>query len=398
MHAVQLILFHIPLEALTLSMDKALRIVAASVLTIIGVAIIAAIGSHASSNDYVEYWSAGQLFVHGANPYSGPAILALEKAQGFTPDSPLIMLNPPWALFMVAPLGFCAPRVGLILWVLIAAGAVLASLVVMKVPPDRRIIAFLFTPVLATFSMQQSSPLLLLGFALFLRFHRKHPFVAGASLFLLTIKPHLFLVFWLVLLADCLYRRRFSILAGLAAAMTCASGLATLVVPHVWQDYLALVRGSALAQNYFPTLPSLFRMMIDVRQPWLTLVPSFVAIVWGLAYYWVKRALWDWSRHGMPVMLVAILTSPYGWISDQVVILPSLATTLESSPRKYSMELLTAINVAALLAFCLRSQACAWLPLAWLAWYLFASRTITKNNLPGSGAEPEHREALVPSS
>src|SRR5271170_6954335 len=169
-------------------MMKALRILAAVTLTLVGVAVIASISRRASSNDYIEYWSSGQLFVHGANPYASAAILALEKSHGFTPDSPLIMLNPPWALFIVAPLGFCNPLIGLVLWIIIAAGCVLASLALLGVPPRHRTIAFLFTPVLATFSMQQSSPFLLLGFSLFLYFYRSRPFLAGASLLLMAIK------------------------------------------------------------------------------------------------------------------------------------------------------------------------------------------------------------------
>src|SRR5277367_2861222 len=317
-------------------MMKTLRILAAMTITLIGIAVIASIGRHASSNDYVEYWSAGKLFVHGANPYAGSAILALEKSQGFSPDSPLIMLNPPWALFMVAPLGFCPPFIGLILWILIAAGCVLASLMLLGIPSRHRTVAFLFTPVLATFSMQQSSPFLLLGFSLFLRFHRSRPFLAGASLLLMAIKPHLFLVFWTVLLADCVYRRSFMILAGMTASLAGSSALATLVVPHVWQDYLALMRGSSLDKDFFPTLPTMFRVLIDVRLAWLALVPSVLAIVWGLAYYWSRRSVWNWSRNGMPVMLATVLTSPYGWISDQVVLLPAVASALLSSPRRYS--------------------------------------------------------------
>ena len=356
-------------------MRKVLRAIAGLLITLVGIAVLVIIGRHVSSNDYVEYWSSGQLLVHGANPYAGPSILALEKSQGFSAGSPLIMLNPPWSLFMVAPLGFCSPLIGLILWIAIAAGCVLASLVVLGIPPKHRTIAFLFTPVLATFSMQQSSPLMLLGFALFLRFHRSRPFLAGASLLLMAIKPHLFLVFWMVLLADCVYRRSVRILAGFASSLACSSLFSTLLVPHVWQDYFALMRGSGLDKDYFPTLPTMVRVLIDVRLAWLALIPSVLAIIWGVAYYWSKRSCWDWGRNGRSVMLVTVLTSPYGWLSDQIVLLPAVTSTLESSPRRFSMEILTAINFAALFAFCMRSQLCMWIPLAWFVWYLYAART-----------------------
>jgi hypothetical protein len=188
----------------------------------------------------------------------------------------------------------------------------------------------------------------------------------------MTLKPHLFLVFWLILLADCLYKRRFAVLGGLSVALVVSSAFSTFLVPHVWQDYYHLLSSSALDHNYFPTLPTLFRMVIDVKLVWLALVPSCAAILWGLAYYWRNRKIWDWRRGGILVMLVAVVTSPYGWASDQVVFLPAVATALMLTHRRLSMEILTAINGIALLAFVMRLQLAVWIPLAWLAWYLYA--------------------------
>ena len=358
-------------------MAKALRAVAAALITLVGVGVIAWIGSRATSNDYIEYWSSSKLFLAGANPYSVESVLALEKAHGFLLDSPLVMLNPPWSLFVVAPLGLFPALVGLCLWIVAEAGCVAASVLLLDVPRQYRTLAFLFTPVIACFSMEQSSPFLLLGFSLFLRFYWSRPFIAGASLLLMTLKPHLFLAFWVILLADCLFRRRFAVLLGLATALAGASAFSTIMVPHVWMDYYRLLHGAALDQNYFPTLPTLLRMAINVKLAWIALIPSCVAIVWGFAYYWRNRTHWDWRREGMAVMLVTVVTSPYSWASDQVVFLPALARTLESRYRyqRHSMELLTAINCVALVAFVLRLQLAAWIPLAWLGYYLYAVRS-----------------------
>jgi hypothetical protein len=365
------------------------------VITIIGVTIIAAISSRASSNDYIEYWSAGKLFLHGDNPYSSPMTLALEKSRGFIPNDPLIMLNPPWAMLVVAPLGLLPAFPGLVLWILVNAGCIVASIFLLEVPPKYRILAFVFAPVIATFSMEQISPFLLLGFSLFLRLNRKRPFLAGASLALMTIKPHLFLVFWAILMADCIYRRSFVMLAGLASVLVSASALVTARVPHIWQDYLSLIRGSALDRNFYPTLPSLFRVLINVKLSWLSLVPSCVAVIWGLVYYWRKRTSWDWKSQGMPVMLVTILTSPYGWISDQVVLLPAIASGVSSSRRRFSMEILTCVNFAALFVITINSRLSIWMPVAWLAWYLYAAQTGENRNSGGRDIANASREAPV---
>jgi hypothetical protein len=297
------------------------------------------------------------------------------------------MLNPPWALFLVVPLGLVPALPGLFLWIIAGAGSIVLSLLLLDVSPKYRGLAFLFAPVIATFTMQQSSPFLLLGFSLFLRFHRSRPFLAGASLLLLAIKPHLFLVFWAVLLVDCIYRRSFIILAGLASALAFSSGISMLAVPNVWQDYLALIRGSALDQNYFPTLPTLFRVLIDVKMAWLALVPASAAVIWGVAYYSVKRQCWEWRQAGMLIMLVTVMTSPYGWVADQVVLLPVVTSALMSPHRKFSTEILFVLNFTALLAISVHSRASIWMPVAWFLWYLYAVRQEGETNLNGKDAE-----------
>jgi hypothetical protein len=371
-------------------MGKAFRILVIVLLTIIPIAVITAMGSHTNSNDFIEYWASGQLFLHGANPYSAPDILAIEKSRGFTPNDPLIMLNPPWSLPMVAPLGFLPAIPALVLWIVACAGALVISLALLEVPTQLRMVAFLFAPVLGTFMMQQSSPFLLLGLALFLRFHQTRPFLAGASLTLMAIKPHLFLIFWVVLLADCLYRRRFAILLGFAVSLVCVSALVTLRIPHVWQDYLALVRNSTLDQNFYPTLPTVLRAVINVNMVWIATVPSCLAIVWAIVYYWRKRAAWNWNRDAMPVLLITVLTSPYSWISDQVVLIPPVASVLgspnSSKRRKFSSALLIAINFIALAWLNVSFRTLVWFPLALALWYWYADQPGVNS---GSRKQPE---------
>jgi hypothetical protein len=358
------------------SMAKVSRMLAAVTTTLIGVAVLTAFGSRTNANDFVEYWSAGKLFVHGANPYSGPLILALEKSRGFTPDAPLIMLNPPWVLPLVAPLGSLPFLAALVLWIVAGAGSILASLALLEIPANNRTLAFLFAPVLGCFAMEQSSPFLLLGFSLFLRFHRSRPFLAGSALVLMAIKPHLFMIFWVILFVESVYRRRFTILVGFATSLVGVSALVTMVRLSVWQDYFGVIRESTLDQNSYPTLPSLLRALINANLTWIATIPLCLAIAWGIAYYWRRRSSWDWRREGMLIMMVVVLTSPYCWIADEVVLLPSVASALTSSPRRFSLEILTVINFAGLVGVCVTIRSLAWLPLALFLWYLYAARAV----------------------
>jgi hypothetical protein len=369
-------------------MQKALRFLAIVILTFIPLAVIAYFGNNTNQNDFVEYWSAGKLFDARANPYSGPMILAIEKSRGFSPGDPLIMLNPPWIMPLVAPLGLLPAFGALVFWICVCAGCLAASVVLLGLPEKNRGLTFLFAPVLGSFMMEQSSPFLLLGLSLFLRFQRTRPFLAGASLLLMALKPHLFLVFWVALAGDCLYRRRFAIMAGFAASTICVSGLVMLMVPRIWLDYLDVVRTSSMDRNAYPTLPSVLRAAINVNLVWIALVPSCLALVWGAVYYWRRRQVWDWQRDGMPVLLVSVLTSPYSWVSDEVVLLPPVAYALSASPRRFSMEILMVVNFAALIWLNVSFRSMVWLPLALALWFAYATfqgeqkrvtETVTRN-------------------
>lgn len=289
------------------------------------------------------------------------------------------MLNPPWALFLAAPLGFGSVRAALFLWTLLCVGCLYLSAQLLDVPFKERAFAYVFAPAVAAIFMGQSSPFLLLGFSLFLYLHKSHPFLAGTSLLLMAIKPHLFLVFWALLLVDCLYRRRFLILAGGAFALAAGTGFAMCFDPRICRHYLAMLRESTLRSQSYPTLSMLFRTLIDVRAFWLLFVPSAAAILWGVWYYARWRQAWDWKIHGMLVMLVTILTSPYSWLTDEAVLLPAILFTLaDPEKRKYSLWILLGINTVVLFIALgeqasLTSHAYMWTPLTWLAWFLYAT-------------------------
>ena len=51
------------------------------------------------NRDFIEYWSAFQLFRSGANPYDASLIKQLETQHGLPASSdPILFWNPPWLL------------------------------------------------------------------------------------------------------------------------------------------------------------------------------------------------------------------------------------------------------------------------------------------------------------
>ena len=370
-----------PLDSPKPSQKRAMKILstfAALSIALLGILIFAGT-SHPAAKDFIEYWTSGKLLIHRVDPYSAAAVFTIEASHGYLSKAPLIMLNPPWALFLTAPLGLVGIFTGMFLWTVAAVGCIVTFIRLLNVPSKNSIFAFFFAPVLACLCSGQSSPFLLLGFCFFLRFHEDRPFLAGASLLLMAIKPHLFLVFWAVLLADCIYRRSFSILAGLASALAAGTAFSMCFDPHIWQHYFAMLHATTIARGYLPTMSMLFRVLIDARAIWLLFIPSALAILWGLWYYARSRREWNWRTHGMLLMLVTIMASPYGFFTDEIVLLPAIAFAFDvTARRKLSAAILLVINtIALILVFVVQAQlssrAYMWTPLAWFAWFLYAT-------------------------
>src|ERR1700723_2426044 len=233
-----------------LTKKKVVHALAASAIVLAGILIISMAGNRAG-RDFISYWSAGKMLIHRANPYSIAHVLALENANGYSGSSPLTMLNPPWALFLTVPLGFGSPATGLFLWTLATAGCIVAFIRLMKLLVEDRMFAFLFAPAVAVFRLSQSSPFLLLGFSLFLFFYRRRPFLAGASLLFMAIKPHLFLVFWVGLAVDCIAQRSLLLFSGLLSALVAATAHRMCFAADIWQHSPPMLRGS-LFWDKFP--------------------------------------------------------------------------------------------------------------------------------------------------
>src|SRR5262245_2694716 len=55
------------------------------------------------TDDFIEYWTAGQLLRAGENPYDFKRLHELQLQLGSPHDFPIIMWNPPWLLVWIYP-------------------------------------------------------------------------------------------------------------------------------------------------------------------------------------------------------------------------------------------------------------------------------------------------------
>jgi hypothetical protein len=373
------------------------RVLAAFLLVVVGAGLFVLIvrSNNAGQRDFITYWAAGHQLVHRANPYDGAAIQALEHSAGCNLSFPLIMRNPPEALFLALPLGLVSPNTGLVLWMVALLASLVASirmLWTMHGRPDDRLhlLGYCFAPVMECLMAGQFGLFLLLGVVLFLYFHKSRPFLAGAALLLCATKPHLFLPFGIVLILWIVVKKQYRILAGFCVALLASCALAFCFDPYAWSHYSQMMHTSGIMGEIVPTLSEFFRLIIDRNAIWLQFLPQAAGCFWALWFFWTRRTRWSWMDQGLLLLLVSVMCSPYALLTDEALLLPAVLTGIYRADRsgRSLLPFGCIAGVAMIEVFVkipMTSAYYLWTTPAWLAWYLYA--TSGKNTAHSGAAE-----------
>lgn len=371
--------------------------VAAALIIAFGACLIAAIqfatqtDAKTTQRDYIQYWVIGQRLIHGADPYDIAGITQLEQTAGLGGNQPRISLSPPAVLFPMLPLGLVSPKTGYILWWLLIMGCLSVALWLLwrlNGRPDSRIhlFGYAFAPAIVCLISGQLSIFLLLGIVLFLTLLRRRPALAGAALLPCMLKPHLFLVFALVLLVWIVARRAWRVLSGFIAALAVSCAIPMLFDEHVWQQYFNMMTSIRIMQVFIPTFGMALRFLIDRNAVGLQFVPAVLGCAWGLWYFRAHRDDWDWMHHGLLLLLVSDICAPYGYFTDECILLPFiLAGLYHSTKPQRSILVLAVINLAALVEVFadvnIISPWYLWSAPAWFIWYSYSTRKRTATSV-----------------
>jgi Glycosyltransferase family 87 len=287
-------------------------------------------------NDFIEYWSAVTLLIQGANPYSPQDLLISQQALGWSKSVPLVMWNPPWTLTFLLPFGLVGFEIAQFAWFLVHSliifhGARLLWQVYGGEAPKVRIAwlsAVTFAPSYFVFLLGQIGPLVLLGLVGFIYFTKRNAWgLAGVSLTLASIKPHLVLLLWLALLFDAIRKQRALLLAAFAGAGIISAGLPLLFNADIYTQYLRLFSSEHVIRPEEWATPSLgvaIGEILAIQSNCLRWLPSIVGAFW-FVWYWTRRAEhWDWSAELPLLLLVSVTTASFVWTYDHIILLPAV--------------------------------------------------------------------------
>jgi hypothetical protein len=333
-----------------------------------------------STRDFVVFWATGHQLINHSDPYDPTAMDRLERSAGLAAEyGVLYMRNPPWALPLVLPLGFMNEQLGALFWSLCLLACLMLSGRILRTiqgNPKNRIhwIAYSFAPSLICLFMGQTTLFALFGLVLFLRYHRTNPFGAGLALWLVSLKPHLFLPFCVVLLAWVFVSKTYKILAGSAVALATSGILTWLLDPLAWKGYWVMMHAPAVEREFIPCLSVALRLWVLPDSVWIQYVPAGLACVWALVYYWQRRRVWNWLQHGGVLILVSLVAAPYCWPYDQTVAMPALLQRAYATRSRLMLAILALAGfpiMAALMAnIKITTPFYLLIAPAWLAWYL----------------------------
>ena len=371
-----------------------------------------------ASRDSIQYWATGKLLLHRQNPYSVWGVEALESSAGYTSSRPLMYRCPPWALWLVVLPGLLPAYWAWVVWLAVLfASLFIANRLCWRIfgvggdPPLVFLITgYAFAPVVACLVAGQLGLVLLLGIMIFLAYENDQPFLAGAALIAPLAKPHMFALVWPVLALWALRHRKWMLLAGVTSGFAMAVAVALAFDFSVFGDYRAMLRQQAIQHEFIPSLSGMIRALVfHIAIPgaldrslllhrffWVQFVPLALGLAWTAWYYWKNRELWTWRSHGVAVLVVAVLTTPYAWMTDEVVLLPAIlqgVLWLQRAKLKLGSHLAILLFVCLdlLLLLIVKAQVPPstgiyfWSSLVWFSWYWFA-RSFTN----------KQRESIVP--
>lgn len=341
----------------------------------------------AGTRDFVEYWASAKQLVHRADPYNVIALTEIERSAGFPKEVPtIVMANPPSTLLLIYPLGFLGATAAQWVWLLLLLLSLVVSVRIIWNLHGRpknlvHVFAYSFVPVLSCILSGQITLFILLGLALFLKFHQSKPFLAGASLWLCMLKPHLFVPFGVVLILWAFRTRSYRVLTGVTASLIASTLAAMAINPNIWGQYMQMMKTARVDRLPIPCVSVIVRRFVPPHTGWIQCLPVGLGCVWAVWYFLKHRENWNWVERGSPLMLVSVLVAPYTWFMDQAILIPAvLHGVYVNRSRTLFCVLALASAVVEIGIFnedfsLLQSPFYIWTAPFWLLWYLLATRT-----------------------
>jgi hypothetical protein len=338
--------------------------------------------------DFVQYWTAARLVLGGQKPYD-PLLVDQVQQTLAVKEHPILMWNPPFILPLFLWTQLLPFRVAANVWLVMSLGLFAASLGLLcslhriaSPLRNRYLLAYCLTlyPLALQCQYGQISSLLLVSLCGFLFFLNKNKlFLAGLALSISFVKPHLLYLVYVLLFIEAIYTKNWRVWAGIGCGIAVLTSITVVLQPSIIISYLKAWQQSPVYWQT-PTVGSWLQYFTQTHTLFIRQLPTAIVGSVSLYFFIAKRPFFTSVTNSIALLLPwSLVTAPYGWVYDQMLLLPSVAYVLSIDKRTNAQRWRGAMLLGGNLLMALLSDG---IGQQWMIWYPVLVGAITLSIVP----------------
>ncbi len=294
--------------------------------------------------DFIQYYSAANLIQSSENPYD-ENLLYKEELKYRNYDEVIKMWNPPTVLPFIYFLPQLNYESALFLWSVLGFLTYYFAIYIfskeIKLDIEKKMYMLggliLFPPLLAMQLMAQISFIPLFGLVLFFYFYTKErKFLSGLFLGLTLIKPHLLYLLYLYIFFESFKIRNFYTIFGMIVTSIFFSLFVTLINSDLWFWYFEAMKNNPV--GYWKTTTVGSFLSVNLKSSFLWYFPTIFTSVIFTFFYFLRMKNIQFNKISKiqkysiisALTGVSLVTSPYGWLFDHILLIPCFLIILEN--------------------------------------------------------------------
>lgn len=266
-------------------------------------------------------------------------------------SSPKMMWNPPWLLAFMMPVLFFDFAVSAQAWIFanicfLFLGAYLLNKAWNFSYLSFALLVSFFPPIWNCIDLGQIGCLLFLGVCLLISsLQSGKSWKAGLGLVILSCKPHLFFLVYILYLVEFIKKRQLATLAWAAFFFVLANIIILIINPlafYYWLESLFIGKEDIYVKpvDWIGPFPLSAIRAIPMNETWLSIVRSLTFITPGVSailvfYLGIKNRLsLSIDNNFSLIVFLSFTLSPFGWLFDQAALLPSVLYSVRNCKKK----------------------------------------------------------------
>ena len=334
--------------------------------------------------DLQAYWGSSYLFAHGQDfsNYNALGNVQHTLTNRTQPDTQYAWFSPIGNVVLL-PFTFIPFTRAVYYWLILNVVIFFYSTMLLWDQADKRVwiplvAVFSFALTLISLIFGQINSLEVLGLALFLSLSKSNRhYLAGASLVLTTIKPHLVIITLPILFLDLLRKKEWKTLVGFFVALAACFVILFAFYPPWMQSFWTVISSGMSTVRETPTINGL---LVLVNEFTIGKLIWLITLVAGIVWWCLRGQNWNRRTFIDISVTLGLIVSPIGWSYDQVMlifpVLTLLAWTVNNKlPKQTARAVIAVLIIGNIAAYYLRTFTPSdvwffWVPMIVLGLYL----------------------------